>query len=210
MPSETVSFETLLDRDPLCLYAGDVPEAREYGKFVGLSLWHHDARHIKHDITVPMPLPDGCVDVYQAEDVFEHIDIASLPGVVSEIHRVLKPGGVFRLAVPDYRCDVLAGRSVRDGNGRIVFDPGGGGRFEDGKVVGGGHLWFPTYESVNDLLRNSPFRDIRFLHYYDEAARSVLREIDYSIGHVSRTPDNDDRVKSPRRPMSIVVDLVKD
>jgi predicted SAM-dependent methyltransferase len=59
-----------------------------------------------------MPLQDNCVESYQAEDVFEHIDYDKLPEVINEIYRVLKPGGYFRLSVPDYGSDVYIERST--------------------------------------------------------------------------------------------------
>lgn len=37
----------------------------------------------------------------------------------------------------------------------------------------------------------------------------ALHPIDYSKGMVMRTPDFDDRVRYPKRPLSIVVDLTK-
>jgi SAM-dependent methyltransferase len=198
-------------RRPVRLYAGDIPPWHR--GVVGLSLHRSDRRHIQHDIaTAAMPLPDDFANSYQAEDVFEHIAYESLPAVIDEIHRVLQPGGLFRLSVPDYRCDVLIARSRHDAKGRIVFDPGGGGAYVRGRVVGGGHVWFPRYESVRALVQRTRFATagkIAFLHYYDEHGTPVTNPIDYSHGFVGRTPDNDDRVRSPYRPMSIVVDLTK-
>lgn len=198
-------------RRPIRLYAGDVPHGRR--GVVGLSLHRSDRRHIVHDVsTAIMPLPDAFVDSYQSEDVFEHIAYHRLRAVIDEIHRVLRPGGLFRLSMPDYRCDVLQARSRRNVAGRIVFDPGGGGSYRDGHVLGGGHVWFPRLESVRSLVRRTRFSThgtIRFLHYYTRAGRPVTHAIDYSRGHVARTPDHDGRVQRPYRPMSIVVDLVK-
>ena len=79
------------------------------------------------------------------------------------------------------------------------------------KVENGGHLWFPTYKSVKPLLESTNFSNdkINFLHYYDENKKPVVNNIDYSMGYISRTPDNDKRVQNPRRPMSIVVDCYK-
>ena len=37
----------------------------------------------------------------------------------------------------------------------------------------------------------------------------VTHKIDYSKGHIHRTPDTDQRVQNPYRPMSIVVDCYK-
>ena len=37
----------------------------------------------------------------------------------------------------------------------------------------------------------------------------IVNKIDYSYGYISRTPDHDERVQTPYRPMSIVVDCYK-
>lgn len=199
------------------LYAGDIPDMPEYRsrQRVGLSLTQDDRWHIRHDVTKPLPIPDGSVDIYQSEDVFEHIDYSDLPDTISEIYRVLTPGGLFRLSIPDYRCDLLAERSIKDATGKILFDPFGGGayrrRFGFGKkrVVNRGHVWFPKYETAYELLRGSKFSNIEFLHFYDECGNPTTRPIDYTKGYVKRTPDHDSRVSSPYRPMSIVVDCIK-
>ncbi len=206
-----LSFTGVADRDFLFLYAGDIPGTDEYAddRIVGLSLSRRDGRHIKHDITKPYPLSDESVDVYQAEDVFEHIEFSCLVKVIDEIYRVLKTGGYFRLSVPDYRCDVLYNRSEKDGLGNIVYDPFGGGNYRKGRVVNGGHLWFPRYETVKKLIDDSKFDRYKFYHYYDESGQSVTDPIDYSKGYVARTPDHDDRVQMPYRAMSIVVDMFK-
>lgn len=53
-----------------------------------------------------MDLSDNSVDIYQSEDVFEHIEYQTIPSIFNEIYRVLKPNGLFRLSMPDYRCDI--------------------------------------------------------------------------------------------------------
>lgn len=200
------------------LYAGDVPDMPEYRtrQLVGLSLVQEDKWHIRHDVTKPLPIPDESVDLYQSEDVFEHIEYERLPATISEIYRILKKGGLFRLSLPDYRCDVLVERSVKDADGNIIFDPGGGGAFKrrppifgKKKVVKGGHVWFPLYENIVELFNNTRFSSVEFLHYYDESGVPHTNPIDYSKGFVKRTPDNDERVSHPFRPMSIVVDCIK-
>ncbi len=195
------------------LYAGDLfPDAAQFSTHIGLTINRPNARNIAHDIRMRMPIPAECISIYQAEDVFEHVPYAHIGPIFEDIHRVLKPGGLFRLSVPDYRCDILRNRSVTNESGDIVFDPGGGGRFENGMVVGGGHVWFPTYESVAALFARSSFAAdgrIEFLHYIQPDGTSVTSPIDYSLGFVKRTPDNDPRVASPRRVMSIVVDARK-
>lgn len=209
MFSHKVSFNDLLSREAVYLYAGDVPQNSLYEKFVGLSLTQANSQHIKHDVTKRLPLEDSCVDIYQSEDVFEHIEPEKLTTVINEIYRVLKPGGIFRLALPDYQCDILRNRTLKSEDGELLFDPDGGGNFVDGKVVNGGHAWFPKYKSVKTILENTLFDEIRFYHYYNEVGEAVTNPIDYSVGHVMRTPDHDERVREPYRPMSIVVDCIK-
>jgi len=211
-----MKFNDLRDLEQIFLYAGDLRGINRRSKpFVGLSI-REEAKwwnpfHISHDVTKAMDLPDNCVDIYQSEDVFEHIPKEELIDVINEIYRVLKPGGFFRLSIPDYRSELVYERSRKDEYGIPYFDPGGGGHYdeENKKVTGGGHVWFPLFETTVALLQSTEFTKIEFLHYYDILGRPILRDIDYSQCFVKRTPDYDDRVKDPRMPLSIVVDCFK-
>ena len=202
-----LSWEKVRNLPNLKLYAGDIPDYIEYEGVIGLSLTRNDYRHIKHDITLAFPLPDNSVDMFQAEDCLEYIPYQKLVPVIDEIFRILKPNGLFRLSVPDYACDVLQARSIKDSSGNIIFDPGGGGTIESP-----GHLWFPRLDNVESLLGQTKFFQygkIIFLHYYRMDNSFVATRIDYSKGYMRRTPDNDERVQSPYRPLSMVVDLIK-
>lgn len=195
------------------LYAGNMSENYpNYHKFACISITKNNGTHLLYDARHKIPLTDNSVDVYQAEDVFEHIGYHYILGIINDIYRVLKPGGFCRISVPDYRCDILYERCLKDEHGKILFDPQGGGRYENGKVVDGGHLWFPKIENVKKLFDQSLFAKhgkINYLHYYDPAGRSITHPIDYSVCHVKRTPDHDPRVQNPYRAMSLVVDLYK-
>lgn len=47
-------------------------------------------------------IPDGTVDEAYGAHVLEHLDYAKeLPQALSEVRRVLKPGGLFGISVPD-------------------------------------------------------------------------------------------------------------
>lgn len=189
------------------LYAGQVPKLKEYEGLIGLSLHGKDHTHIQHDLCQAMPLADNSVESYQAEDVLEHIAYEELVPVINEIYRVLKPGKRFRLSIPDYGCDVLQNRSEKNENGQIVFDPGGGGHFDKF-----GHKWFPRIDSTVQLLVKTKFSEggsIHYYHYYNMDGTFVTKPIDYTKGHIMRTPDFDERVQNPYRPMSLVVDLIK-
>lgn len=208
-----MNWNEIEEKDNLKLYIGDIPKERPQHKtHIGLSINYNDEKHIPHNILNPIPLKDGSVELIQAEDVFEHIEYDILPKVINEIYRVLKTNGIFRLSIPDYRCKILIDRTQKDSQGNLQYDPGGGGRLVNGKVVGGGHVWFPIYENVKALTEKTKFNEegkIDFLHYYNEKGESITNKIDYSKGYISRTPDHDNRVKNPYKVMSLVIDFHK-
>ena len=211
-----MKFDDLKNLNDIYLYFGDLPiQRRAYTNknFIGLSLNQSNQYHVKHNVIKHIPLNDNTVNIVQSEDVMEHIEYHLLKDSINEIYRILKPGGLFRLSMPDYRCDILYNRSKKDENGNIIFDSGGGGSYDkiNKKVVGGGHVWFPIFSSVKSLLESTDFSNdkINYLHYYNTDNNPVTNKIDYSNGFISRTPDHDERVKNPYRPMSIVIDCYK-
>jgi SAM-dependent methyltransferase len=53
--------------------------------------------------TPPIPAPDASTDVVYADQVLEHMaGIDAARGLTAEARRVLRPGGVFFVVVPDY------------------------------------------------------------------------------------------------------------
>jgi SAM-dependent methyltransferase len=65
---------------------------------------------VVHDLRKGIPTRDATVDVVYHSHVLEHIDREDAPGFMAEIHRVLKPGGIQRIVVPDF--EQLARRYV--------------------------------------------------------------------------------------------------
>jgi SAM-dependent methyltransferase len=59
---------------------------------------------INHDAEVPiekhLPYPDNSVDFVLAEHVAEHVSGPEVLHFFAEVHRILKPGGVFRVCIP--------------------------------------------------------------------------------------------------------------
>jgi predicted SAM-dependent methyltransferase len=59
---------------------------------------------IVHDLTKPLPFPDGSVDRVYSSHVLEHFTYpGQLLPLLRECHRVLRPGGVISAAVPNAR-----------------------------------------------------------------------------------------------------------
>jgi SAM-dependent methyltransferase len=55
-----------------------------------------------HDLRQGIPYPDNSADVVYHSHIFEHLDRAYAGGFLLEIKRVLKPGGIHRIVVPDF------------------------------------------------------------------------------------------------------------
>ncbi len=53
------------------------------------------------DLNRPLPSRDDEFDVVHAGQVLEHVD--NLVGLIYEVHRILKPGGIFLAHVPYFR-----------------------------------------------------------------------------------------------------------
>lgn len=130
---------------------------------------------IAFDLANPIPLPDASVDRILTEHFLEHVDREAIARILADAHRLLKPGGLMRVSVPDYRhpqhrhCLAL-GRDPRRHN----------------------HHTLPTYELCRDLVAQSPFGTADFHQYWD-GDRFVHHAIDYSLGYLRRTPEHDER-----------------
>ena len=59
------------------------------------------AQVIKLDLTRPLPLPAESMRYVYSEHFIEHIPREAAERLLRECHRVLKPGGVFRVSTPD-------------------------------------------------------------------------------------------------------------
>ena len=54
-----------------------------------------------HDLGTPLPFKDGEVDMFRAHHILEHIH--DLCGLMDELWRCLKPGGMLDIEVPHVR-----------------------------------------------------------------------------------------------------------
>lgn len=66
------------------------------------ALSKHRDLYLALDIRRPLPLRNGQVQRLFAEHVIEHLEFREeLPRVLTEFHRVMVPGGIVRIVVPD-------------------------------------------------------------------------------------------------------------
>lgn len=71
--------------------------------FTNLDFYSHRARdHVfGHDLRYPLPFTDGRFAGAFSEHTLEHLSPGDAFNLLKEIHRVLRPGAIFRCAVPD-------------------------------------------------------------------------------------------------------------
>lgn len=187
--------------------------------FVGLALHPAHDREVTHDATTALPFADSSIAKVQAQDVLEHLPLDKMPFVLDEIYRVLKPGGVFRLSVPDYRSPVLKRRSIYDARGRVTGDllmgatPYFDDTTSDARVRfsedGHAHIWFPRYELVTHLILKSEIRksDIKFYQCFLDDHTYLCAPIPENEMFVQRAAPHDTRAGGA--PVSIVADFTK-
>ena len=63
---------------------------------------------MRHDLRKGIPFADQSVDGVYHSHLLEHLDREAVPTFLAEVKRVLKPGGVHRIVVPDLERDARA------------------------------------------------------------------------------------------------------
>lgn len=69
--------------------------------WVNLDLSHADSQVLQHDLVTGLPFEDDHFDAVYHSHVLEHLAPDEGAAMVQECFRVLKPGGVLRIVVPD-------------------------------------------------------------------------------------------------------------
>ncbi|MEZ6194502.1 MAG: methyltransferase domain-containing protein [Planctomycetota bacterium] len=59
------------------------------------------ALYFEHDATKPFPLPEGIFRVIASEHFIEHVPPQDAIAWLTEMHRILAPGGLLRVSTPD-------------------------------------------------------------------------------------------------------------
>jgi SAM-dependent methyltransferase len=76
-----------------------------------------DPRIVLHDLRRPLPWPPGSVEAVYTSHTVEHLSREQGQHLFAECRRVLKPGGVLRVVVPDLKHvveDYVSGRLPAD------------------------------------------------------------------------------------------------
>jgi predicted SAM-dependent methyltransferase len=125
-----------------------------------------------HDLTKKLPFDNESIENISLSHVLEYFERKLAASIMGDCFRVLKPGGVVRIAVPDF--DIFIDAYVKKDrdfleqkvkvNGRSV-DRWPGASLSD-RVMHlaygcNGHKDFYSYESLKSILQDAGFSDIR-------------------------------------------------
>jgi predicted SAM-dependent methyltransferase len=129
------------------------------------------ARNIQFaNATARIPCTSSSVSAVYSSHMIEHLDRGEARAFLAEVRRVLRPGGVVRIAAPDIARLVHGYLSTGDADGFIAATHMGLNRPADIKawmkwvLVGPRHhLWMYDGDSLSKLLREAGFADVAIM-----------------------------------------------
>ncbi|MFM7167623.1 MAG: class I SAM-dependent methyltransferase [Planctomycetaceae bacterium] len=80
---------------------------RFHSDWLNLDLSASSADVVQCDLTKGIPVADGKARMVYSSAVLEHIPRIFVGGFLAECYRVLKPGGILRLSVPDFEAQAV-------------------------------------------------------------------------------------------------------
>lgn len=117
------------------------------------------------DILDGLPLEDGSIDCISSQHVLPELKVYRQVKALRELRRVLKPGGVLRLCLPDLDLAIEAYREGRRGYFHVrEWDTIAGDFITHVLWYGYARTMF-TYEFAEELLRKAGFEDVRRAAY---------------------------------------------
>ncbi len=161
-----------VDRSPT-IALGQVPLVTGILRRAGLLTDAHLTRWppeiLRHDIRRRLPFADASVDAIYSSHALEHVHLDEARRVLAECHRLLRPAGVLRLALPDALAlaesltagerDGVAGAGLTFNRHLYAYpETRPGLRTTLLRAVGSSiHRWQPTEGLVRELLVEAGF-----------------------------------------------------
>jgi predicted SAM-dependent methyltransferase len=160
--------------------------------FIHIDLDYHDHIDYRHKISSLPMFRDNSVDLIYCCHAFEYFDREEAKAVLAEWYRVLKPGGILRLAVPDFKAiikDVYL--KSKDLEHKGILGPLYG-RLEIKTNAGRKTIYHRTaydFLSLKKLLTAMKFRQVRRYDWrqtihkdYDDCSQAYIPHLDKEHG----------------------------
>jgi predicted SAM-dependent methyltransferase len=135
-----------------------------------------------HDLRKPLPFGDDYAAAIYGSHVLEHLYFVEAEALLRECRRVLCPGGVLRLVVPDLRAAVEEYMSGGDGdllNERLGLrdrrPPSGNPAYRVYSALKDfhSHKWMYDEKSISSRLEATGFEDVRALGYLESRIEGI-------------------------------------
>ena len=159
--------------------------------FIHIDLADYDHIDYKQNINDLSMFQDNTVDLIYCSHTLEYFDRIEAVQVLKEWHRVLKKGGILRLAVPDFNAIVKVYRKYKDLEARGILGPLYGRmvvKTEEGEKI----LFHKTaydFKSLKKLLESVGFHTVRRYDWrktihkdYDDYSQSYIPHMDKEHG----------------------------
>ncbi|QLD10454.1 class I SAM-dependent methyltransferase [Microbacterium oleivorans] len=145
-------------------------------------------KFVEADVTKPLPFDDATFEWVYAEHLLEHLSLRDAIVWLSEVRRILRPGGVLRLSTPDlelYMRGYLAGnffeerRRTVDENLPLPAMPARRAFMVNQIFAFYGHQWVYDYDEVAFALGEAGFdaTDIKRVAF-NQGARADVAALD--------------------------------
>jgi predicted SAM-dependent methyltransferase len=120
-------------------------------------------RFIHHELEAGLPFDDDSVDYIFCSHVLEHFFRPDGDALLRELHRVLRPGGVARVCVPDLEHALrLYAEGSKTAALEYFFVDGPAGYYHR-------HRYLYDFELLRDALTQAGFADVRRAAYREGA-----------------------------------------
>lgn len=163
---------------------------RDFPGFINVDLCDMPHIHHKHSIDKLPFIEDESVDYIYCSHAFEYFDIIKGEEVLFEWKRVLKPGGILRIAVPDFdKLIIVYEKSNRDLRkilgplfGRMIIKDSNG-------EIGLYHKTVYNFKLMEELLVNQGYNSIKEYDWratehsmYDDHSQAYFPHLDKENG----------------------------
>lgn len=152
-----------------------------------------DYPHIdyKHNISKLPMFKDNSIDLIYCSHALEYFDREEVKKVLKEWHRVLKPGGILRIAVPNFEAIVKVYQKYKNLDHQGILGPLYGRMLiktpRGKKIIY--HKTIYDFESLKKLLEENGFKNVRrydwrkTLHKnYDDYSQAYIPHMDKEHG----------------------------
>jgi predicted SAM-dependent methyltransferase len=135
------------------------------------------------DVTKGLHYPSGSVEAVYSSHMLEHLYLSDARALLHECWRVLKPGGVLRLALPDMEAFIdgfVRGDRSAEASIQLLDEFGIHPLTKPSRIQavasrfgGSGHRWLPTRSLTRSLLEEAGFQKIVETGFMDGALPDI-------------------------------------